>query len=144
MGPQDDGLYFPQAGIVEPETYLAALLSDTPVIREQVQKFTRADDQWQVTTKTGEHQFDAVLVANAQAAHRFCQLRGLPITASHGQIDYFPHGADPQHRCAAHGRREQPRKEPVPAHRHIAAEDARNPTPRDLGLRKNVGCGAAL
>ena len=96
MGPQDNGLYFPQAGIVEPETYLAELLSDTPVIREQVQKFTRVDDRWQVTTKTGEHQFDAVLVANATAAHRFCQLRGLPIAASHGQIDYFPHGAGPQ------------------------------------------------
>ncbi len=95
MTPADDGLTFPQGGVVDPAAFVSALIADTPVVAASVTGVERSGGNWLVATADDQSAYDAVIIANALDALRFSQLRSLPLTGSAGQIDWFPQAAAP-------------------------------------------------
>ena len=89
MEERNEGLFFPHAGVIDPQHYVNALIGDVPIIREAIVKLAQTGSTWAITSTTSNYHFDAVVIANAADAHRFVQMRALPLTASHGQIDFF-------------------------------------------------------
>jgi len=94
---RDDGLYFPQAGVVDPAAFVRALLGGAKFVTEHVQRLERATGGWRVITPQSEQAFDAVVIANGLDALRFADARTLPLTGSAGQIDWFPDATPPPH-----------------------------------------------
>jgi len=92
-----EGLFFPQAGVVDPPRFVRALLSDAPLIAEKVTRLKFSNGKWSVYMETGEMNFDAVVIANGLDALRFAEARTLPLSGSAGQIDYFPEAEPPEH-----------------------------------------------
>ncbi|WP_411820814.1 bifunctional tRNA (5-methylaminomethyl-2-thiouridine)(34)-methyltransferase MnmD/FAD-dependent 5-carboxymethylaminomethyl-2-thiouridine(34) oxidoreductase MnmC [Hyphococcus formosus] len=95
--PHADGLFFPQAGVINPSRLVECLIGGTDVITARVSRLDQAEQGWLVSTENQTHEFDAVIIANGLDALRFTQARGLPITGSAGQIDYFPDAPPPDH-----------------------------------------------
>lgn len=93
-----DGLFFPQAGVVSPPDFVAAMAGATPVIRSKVARIVSGDDPAVVLADGSRHAFDAVLIANGIDALSFVEARSLPLTPSAGQIDWFPDACAPD--CA--------------------------------------------
>ena len=100
MEARDNGLFFPQAGVVDPPALVAALLGDTPIRMEKVTRLCRDKTNWRVETAAGGELFDIVIIANGLDALRFAQVRGLPLSGSAGQIDWFPSAPAPDHAVA--------------------------------------------
>ncbi len=94
---RDEGLFFPQAGIVDPPAFVRALLGETPLLRERVMRIEALNDRWRVATNASANIFDAVIIANGLDALRFEQARTLPLAGSAGQIDWFPETQAPAH-----------------------------------------------
>ncbi|MEZ5894095.1 MAG: bifunctional tRNA (5-methylaminomethyl-2-thiouridine)(34)-methyltransferase MnmD/FAD-dependent 5-carboxymethylaminomethyl-2-thiouridine(34) oxidoreductase MnmC [Parvularculaceae bacterium] len=94
---REEGLFFPQAGIVDPPAFVRALLGDTPVINARVKQLKQTAQEWRVISDNGEDAFDAVVIANGLDALRFADARTLPLTGSAGQIDWFPDAPAPDH-----------------------------------------------
>lgn len=92
---QHAGLYFPQAGWINPRR-LCEQLVDHPAIQvinhTQVMQLEREQDQWQVCTAEGEliAQAAIAIIANARDAKVFAQTQDLPIKSIRGQITYLP------------------------------------------------------
>ncbi len=84
-----DGLFFPQGGVVDPPAFTRALIGDAPIHKAQVTRLTQAGAQWRVETDVGAETYDAAIIANGLEALRFSQARGLPLSGSAGQIDWF-------------------------------------------------------
>lgn len=97
MKEEGDGLFFPQGGVVDPASFVRALLGDTPVINERVGRLARDGESWRIETAAGVHQVDAIVIANSLDALRFAQARSLPLTGSAGQIDWFENAPPPLH-----------------------------------------------
>jgi tRNA 5-methylaminomethyl-2-thiouridine biosynthesis bifunctional protein len=87
---QSDGLFFPQAGVVDPRRYCRLLAGDAPIVRKRARAL-QSSDRVEVLFDDGEsRRFDAAILANGCAALRFHEARTLPLSAVAGQIDLFP------------------------------------------------------
>ncbi len=95
MEERTEGLFFPQAGIVDPPAFVRALLCDTELVCERADRLQQSANGWRVLTGRSETEFDAVIIANGLDALRFAEARTLPLTGSAGQIDWFPDAAAP-------------------------------------------------
>lgn len=95
---RDEGLFFPQAGVVDPAVFVKALLVDIPLYTEKVKQLNFEGLKWQIDCASGRtEKFDAVIIANSLDALRFSQMRNLPLAGSAGQVDYFPNATPPDH-----------------------------------------------
>lgn len=94
---RDDGLFFPQAGVVDPAAFVRALLGEASVAGERVQRLQSHEQGWRIVASGGEQDFDAVVIANGLDALRFADARTLPLAGSAGQIDWFPDAEPPPH-----------------------------------------------
>ncbi|MGE0409573.1 MAG: FAD-dependent 5-carboxymethylaminomethyl-2-thiouridine(34) oxidoreductase MnmC, partial [Amphiplicatus sp.] len=101
--PHDRGLFFPQAGVVDPRKFVAALADGTSVIRRRVVAIERASllekgEESRLALRLDNHSraaCDAVVIANGTEALAFLEARALPLAAVAGQIDWFPKAAAP-------------------------------------------------
>ena len=94
----EDGLFFPQGGVVDPGAYCTALIGDTDLISERVSRIYNLTDRVEIHASTGlVRSFDGVIVANSVAALSFIQCRTLPLAPVKGQIDLFRGVAPPEH-----------------------------------------------
>lgn len=101
MTAHERGLFFPQAGVVDPARFVAALIGDAPVVRARAAGIARAENGLAVDTDAGRlGGFDAVALANGVEALRFLEARALPLAAVAGQIDRFPGAEAPPHALA--------------------------------------------
>ncbi len=97
MERREEGLFFPQGGVVDPPAFVAALLGETALIAEKVTALQETETGWRVVTAGSQEAFDAVVVANGLEALRFAQAAALPLAGSMGQVDWFPDAAPPDH-----------------------------------------------
>lgn len=91
------GLFFPQAGWVNPKALCHALINApdarhniTLVTHHQALALTRTHHTWQVSSHSQTLHADAVVIANAQDALAFEQTRTLNIKTIRGQTSYVP------------------------------------------------------
>jgi len=95
------GLYFPHSGWVSPADWCAALfqLSGAHLwCNSQVLKLTQAD-AWQLSIAgehQGQHRFDAVVLANANAAKALVPQQRLTLQSIRGQVSYVTSDQAPQ------------------------------------------------
>ncbi len=93
----DDGLVFPQAGVVQPCVFVTLLLGQTPIRATAVHRLNRQGNCWQVACADGKTDtVDAVVIANGLGALRFQQARSLPLSGAAGQVDWFEDGQVPE------------------------------------------------
>ncbi|MEO0878286.1 MAG: FAD-dependent 5-carboxymethylaminomethyl-2-thiouridine(34) oxidoreductase MnmC [Pseudomonadota bacterium] len=100
---RDDGLFFPQAGIIDPKRYVDALLGDAPVIRERVISVTCGDSANTLDVKTDKDRYQdykAIIFANSVEASRSVGGDALGLSGVAGQIDIFPDASPPDHGVA--------------------------------------------
>ncbi|PQA89184.1 bifunctional tRNA (5-methylaminomethyl-2-thiouridine)(34)-methyltransferase MnmD/FAD-dependent 5-carboxymethylaminomethyl-2-thiouridine(34) oxidoreductase MnmC [Hyphococcus luteus] len=95
MARREEGLFFPQGGVVDPPGFVAALLGDAPLIAERVRRLMQTENGWRVITDESREEFDGVVIANGLDALRFAEARTLPLGGSAGQVDWFPDAAPP-------------------------------------------------
>ena len=98
---RDDGLWLPQAGVVDPPRYVAALARDAEIREEAVLSLATSADGAIVRTANASERFDAAIVANGVDALDFVQARSLPLSAVAGQIDHFERARAPTFATAA-------------------------------------------
>ena len=96
MTADKDAVTYPQAGVIDPSAFVTALIGETPVLNARVITIERNERGWRLKTTGGAHECDAVIIANAHDARWFVQLRGLPLTGSAGQIEWFETGQAPK------------------------------------------------
>lgn len=100
MEAREDGLFFPQAGVVDPGKFVAALIADTPLRRETATALDAsiAPNGAPVlqTDKDRYENFDAIIIANSVDALRLSPAAALPLSGVAGQLDYFPDASAPQ------------------------------------------------
>lgn len=95
----EDGLLFPQGGVVHPPSFVNALLGKTPIRKATVNRVRHDNGAWRVESADGASDtFEAVAIANGLDALRLEQARSLPLNGSAGQIDWFPKAKAPD--CA--------------------------------------------
>lgn len=90
-----EGLFFPQAGVINPQAYCKRLARDCALVREDVAAIEHAGGVLEVMTTGGAHRFDAVIIANSRDALRFVAMRSVPLSGVMGQIDYFSAASAP-------------------------------------------------
>jgi tRNA 5-methylaminomethyl-2-thiouridine biosynthesis bifunctional protein len=91
-----DGLFFPQAGVVDPVRYCQLLAGDASLVAHTALSVRPATDGVHITFRDrGPLRADAVIVANSADTLRFAAARTLPLTRVMGQIDFFPDAAAP-------------------------------------------------
>ena len=86
------GLWFPQAGTIDPAVICRALLSDIPTLYgKTVSKLEQHGAGWRVLDGHGECliETDAVVLANGFAASQLCPEGRVPLHAKRGQISYM-------------------------------------------------------
>lgn len=88
------GLFFPQAGWIDPRK-LCAYLVDHPNIQVeydfQINQLNCVENSWQVQPDKGNAQSaPVVIIANAKDALRFEQANHLPIKSIRGQVTFIP------------------------------------------------------
>lgn len=85
-----DGLYFPDAGWVNPQAFCQALVQHpniTVLNHVQVTQLSKMPEGWQVNTEQGEHWVaDAVVIANANDVLQLAHSSHLPVSAVRGQM----------------------------------------------------------
>lgn len=91
----DAGICYPQGGVVDPKKFVAAQMGETTVNIARVITIEKTQGGWRLKTTSGNDDADAVIIANAHDARWFVQARGLPLSGSAGQIDWFPDAAAP-------------------------------------------------
>lgn len=92
----EQGLFYPQAGIVDPRKFVGALLGTTTIIGERVTGLTQIENRWRVKSHNNEQDYDAVIIANGLDALRFDGANTLPLSGSAGQVDWFPDAPAPE------------------------------------------------
>ena len=98
MQTHEDGILFPQGGVIDPAAFVNALIADTPLRIAKVDRLTKENDLWTIETSDGTTDaFDAVVIANGFNALKFQQTRSLPLAGSAGQVDWFPTATAPAH-----------------------------------------------
>ena len=84
------GMYFPDAGWVNPRAFCQALVQSpniTVLNRAQVTQLSKVPEGWQMTNEQGEHWVaDAVVIANANDALQLAPTSHLPVSAVRGQM----------------------------------------------------------
>lgn len=91
-----DGLFFPQAGVVDPPRYCALLAAGARIVRGRAILLDALAEGVVVLTAEGARErFDAAIIANSRDALRFVEARSLPLSGVAGQIDFFPGAAPP-------------------------------------------------
>lgn len=94
----DDGIFFPQAGVIDPVAYCAALIGDAPILHRKAMAISSTDEAAMVSLEGGDRiSFDAAIIANGRDALRFVSARSLPLDGVLGQIDVFPDAPAPLH-----------------------------------------------
>lgn len=96
MTPIENGVSYPQGGVVDPAALVGALIADTPVIDARVITLQKTKAGWRLKTTKGDRDADIVIIANAHDASWFVQMRGLPLSRSAGQTDWFPAARAPE------------------------------------------------
>jgi tRNA 5-methylaminomethyl-2-thiouridine biosynthesis bifunctional protein len=85
-----DGLYFPDAGWVNPQAFCRGLLQHPNITifnHVQISQLSKISEGWQVTSQQGEHWVaDAVVIANANDALQLPPSSHLPVSAVRGQM----------------------------------------------------------
>lgn len=93
---RDNGLFFPQAGIIAPAKFCRAFTEMAYVIAEEALAISTNGESLLVNSSSGAmREFDAVIIANGRDALRFVAARSLPLSSVMGQVDYFPNAAAP-------------------------------------------------
>ncbi|QEY12675.1 FAD-dependent 5-carboxymethylaminomethyl-2-thiouridine(34) oxidoreductase MnmC [Cellvibrio sp. KY-YJ-3] len=98
---QHAGLYFPQAGWINPRRLCESLV-DHPAIRilnqSEAMDLTRGENLWQARDAQGEliAQAPVAVIANARDAKQFSYTSALPLKAIRGQVTYLPQGKKSQ------------------------------------------------
>lgn len=93
----DRGLFFPQAGVVDPAAYAAALAAGAERLPRRVARIEHTDDGPCVRLDDNSSRvFDAVVIANGVEALKFREARTLPLAAIAGQTDWFAEAPAPQ------------------------------------------------
>lgn len=97
MTGRDGGLFFPQAGVIDPPAYVAALAREADIVKARALSIDATADGVRLRLSTGELlDAAAVVIANGAEALRFSEARTLPLTRVAGQIDWFPHAQPPE------------------------------------------------
>ena len=96
------GLYFPSSGWVSPADWCAALYRQSGAslwLNSSVETMQQSSHQgWQLELKghhSGSHEFDAVVIANANGANHLLAHQHLPLKSIRGQISYVATAASP-------------------------------------------------
>ncbi len=90
------GLFYLQAGVVDPPAYCKALTGTAAVIRARATEIAARAGGVEVRLDDGRAlAANAVVIANGADALRFLEARTLPLSRVAGQIDYFPDAAAP-------------------------------------------------
>lgn len=93
-----EGLFFPQAGVVDPPRLVAALAGETEIVRARARAIRREGETMRLFFDDGDARaFDAIVLANGADALRFAPARSLPLAPVAGQIDLFENAAAPAH-----------------------------------------------
>ncbi|MDZ7629213.1 MAG: bifunctional tRNA (5-methylaminomethyl-2-thiouridine)(34)-methyltransferase MnmD/FAD-dependent 5-carboxymethylaminomethyl-2-thiouridine(34) oxidoreductase MnmC [Parvularculaceae bacterium] len=93
---QGRALHFPQAGVIDPPAFCAALARGAAVVQERVVDIRTDEDGAVVRLGSGRVlEADAVVIANGVEALRFAQARTAPLSPVAGQIDWFADAAAP-------------------------------------------------
>ncbi len=96
MAAQDGGLYFPQAGVIDPPAYVRALAREAEIIKARALSIDAAPDGVRIRFSTGATvDAAAAVIANGAEALCFAEARTLPLTRVAGQIDWFPNAQAP-------------------------------------------------
>lgn len=99
--PVEDGLFFPQAGVISPRRIVRALLRDTNFVRARVSAIGRDGARPLIETNDEKSvAYDAVVLANGIEARRLAAARTLPLLGAGGQIDWFPDARAPERALA--------------------------------------------
>ena len=98
----DGGLYFPSSGWVSPADWCEALYRQSGAalwLNSSVQTLQQSPSQgWQLQLKgdySGEHEFDAIVIANANGANHLLAHQHLPLKSIRGQVSYVEGDASP-------------------------------------------------
>lgn len=95
------GLFFPQAGVVHPPAYVAALARGAELVKARAIEIRHDAAAPTVRLDTGAaRRFDAVIIANGADALAFADARGLPLAAIAGQVDWFAQAPAPEYALA--------------------------------------------
>lgn len=87
----DEGLFFPQSGVIDPVAFCHSLAGDTEIIERACERVSHNGDFVEIEFDNGSHrQFDAAIIANAHAAKKLAPSRTLPVSGVAGQLDLFP------------------------------------------------------
>jgi tRNA 5-methylaminomethyl-2-thiouridine biosynthesis bifunctional protein len=98
---REQGLFFPQAGVVNPPEFVRALAGAAPVVNAKVARVVHGANGPSIDLADGTRsEFDAVVIANGIDALSFLEARSLPLSPSLGQIDRFPDAPPPAHAIA--------------------------------------------
>lgn len=98
MEARPEGLFFPQAGVVDPRTFTAALAGNTPIVKARAVAIDSMGDGLAVRLDDRSRlPFDAIVIADGIDALAFVEARTLPLAAVAGQIDWFPDAPAPKH-----------------------------------------------
>ena len=91
------GAEYPQGGWICPFELVKALLAEaqqTGLLNTRyhthVERLTRQDDQWQLTTSSGKIMADNVCLANSYSLLNFPQTQDLALSVARGQVNYHP------------------------------------------------------
>lgn len=91
-----DGLFFPQAGVIDPVRYCELLSAGAPLIKSKALSVSAAPEGVLIRLQDREEmRADAVVLANGADTLRFAAARTLPLSRVMGQIDFFPEAAAP-------------------------------------------------
>ncbi len=90
-----NGLLLPQAGVVDPPRFVAALAGDAPIVRERATEIRPTAEDVEIICTNRPLRAEAVILANGVDALRFREARALPLAAVAGQIDWFPEARAP-------------------------------------------------
>ncbi|MEM9706901.1 MAG: FAD-dependent 5-carboxymethylaminomethyl-2-thiouridine(34) oxidoreductase MnmC [Pseudomonadota bacterium] len=100
---REGGLFFKDAGVIDPQKYVQALLGDTQIFKTHINHID-TNDTGSVSLNTDDKppiHFDAVIVANSVGALRLHAGGYLPISGVAGQIDAFLEAHAPASATAA-------------------------------------------
>lgn len=94
------GLYFERAGWVDPGAFCRKILATHKINYKLLTTVSEleqlADNRWQLVDDKGlSFQYDAVIVANANSAASFSQLKDMPIKGIRGQVTHAQSASDP-------------------------------------------------
>jgi tRNA 5-methylaminomethyl-2-thiouridine biosynthesis bifunctional protein len=101
MEARAQGLFFPQAGVVDPAKFVTALAGGAERVMARATKLVHDNGGVAIEFDNGSRRgFDAVVLANGVAALDFVEARALPLSAVAGQVDWFEGASAPPHAIA--------------------------------------------